>query len=123
MPDKNSLGGVLKRLVYGSLPINNHPIDTYEDDHGFGPFRSAFAPWEFADPASDVNQTWSAGSNLWGYSPPAVELTLFSDPSGDRVNQILGALTADAHQQQSSGWLHDVLDGAGQGMLPSFKPN
>lgn len=113
----------MRQLTYRSLDINSHPIDTVQEEHGFGPFESAFSPWEFADPAASVDRTWNAGSSDHGFGAPANLLTLFSDPSTDRVNQVLGAMAADNHRAASSGWVHDVFNGVGQGVIPRGSTN
>lgn len=108
---------VWESLQYGSLPLNDHPIDTYNDNHGFGPFQSAFSPWEFADPASQIDNTWNAGNNTLTVGVPVNLLTLFEDRSMMTHNQVGPALAASLHTGRTGGWLHDMIAGLGEGVI------
>lgn len=117
---KNTLGGVIKSLRYGSLPWKTHPIDVVEEFHGFGPFESAWSPWQFNDPASGIDVTWfgcGGASNNWHFQPEgSTAIPLFINPI-DRTNQVLSTLASEGHLKTSNGWKGDMFLGWNEGAV------
>ena len=82
-----------ERLTYKPLPWETHPIDTAElQPHGWGPFKGAWMPLDFAGVAAGIDQTWLKGDNRTTIAPPYALVTLFEDPSLHLVNNRLEAL-------------------------------
>jgi len=81
-----------KSVEYGSLPYNDHPIDTATQWQGFGPFEGAYNPWQF-ESAKDIvapggiDIYWTQGDNKAVNSvAPSYVLTLMRDNSLDYAN-------------------------------------
>lgn len=107
----------MKSLRYYSNDLNTHPIDYVEQQQGFGPFDVAYGPWEFQDPSQSVNLGYS-GSNAVMLAPDVTTYhDLFTDPTTDNINQILAAKAAEHHSTTTGGWLGDLLNGMGHGMI------
>ena len=91
--------------TYAPLDWRTHPIDTVQGPQGWGPFRGAWSPVDFASSAtsvsggSGINQTWLSGDNVALTAPDYTLMTVFPDRSGALVNNTLQQAVGAANGQ------------------------
>lgn len=92
---------VLRQLTFAPLPLQTHPIDTYDGPQGWGPFNGAWTPWDWHDPAVHISDRYGSGeSNEWEFAPPYDVITLFSDHSLSYVNNTSYALEVQRDKEE-----------------------
>ncbi len=103
---------ILKNLTFEALPWDTHPIDIAHGSQGWGPFMGPWTPFDFFDPADNIDCTWLKGDNRTDYGPGYQDLTLFLDPSIGRVNNYSFMATVnEALAAQGGGYSNTIANG------------
>lgn len=82
---KTPIPTVLVSQGYAPLPYETHPIDTTTTPQGWGPFQVPWQQVDFPDRAVNIDCGFSKGDNQHRFAPAYGNVTLFDDPSLDRV--------------------------------------
>ena len=105
-------------LTYAPLPYDTHPIDTTpSQQQGYGPFTGPYTPLDFRDVAGSIGLSGISNGynlavfNLADHGPGYHDITLFSDPSLDRVNAVLTKLNNDGNKQPGMSYSNTIANG------------
>ncbi len=103
---------VLRNLTYEELPYDSHPIDIAHGSQGWGPFRGPYTPLNFDSVFDPIDIGYEHGDNRIRIGPGYQDLTVFMDPSQDRVsNASFLATIQQAAAQEGGGYSNTIANG------------
>jgi len=106
-----------RKLAYAPLPWDTHPIDLAFGPQGWGPFAGPYTPLDFRDVAGSIGISGiSNGYNLNAFNsadhgPGYHDITLFHDPSLDRVNAVLSKLSGAPGKTPGATYSNTISNG------------